>query len=199
MEIIDTLTSFPNKSPYFSVDITETSAVLSNPADPVPYLVNASGQNQFQAGDNFTLLSAGIFIPYSFSPYVISADAAVSNRLKLEIVDGDGNVYSLPELGADSKIHIPLENYETALGIFIPVLPKARRTTGEILTGPFYIRYAIEGLIISLIGCPRDFDTKEIPVFPYIKVLHNLPLATGTPAPSELVADFTYELVPLEE
>ena len=193
-EVIDTLTALPDKAPYFEVD-TEADppkADLQLPENPEPYFVNASGQNRFRMGDNFTLLSAGIFIPYQFQPYITSAAAIASNRLKIQLEDMSGNVYNLPELGSASMLHIPIENYETGLGIFVNVLTKTIYGGTTLLSGDFLIRYEISGLSISLMGIPTPYADMIIPVFPYVKVLHNFPMETGS-YPVQLVANFTWE------
>lgn len=194
MEIFDTLTCPASKAPFFTVDLDEQSVALSLPAEPRPYLENASGANQFQAGDNFSILSAGIIIPYSFTPYVSNTENAAANRLKIQIDDTAGRAYSLPELGAESQVHIPLENYEVGLGIFIPVVTKTRDNGGQLLTGNFLLRYAITGMVISMLSVPLDFAGMSIPVFPYLKIIHNFPMISGE-YPAELSADFTYSIV----
>ena len=118
-EYIDVFTQLPQESSYFIVDTSKSTVPLlrSNPS-AVPFF-SAGGKKTLQKGDNFTILSAGFIFPESFCLSSAPANAhQTSLALNISLSDTIGGAdYYLSNFGL-SGIQLPLENYETPIGIF---------------------------------------------------------------------------------
>lgn len=124
-EKIDILTILPADSPYFIVDTSALSVPFIRPLGVAGAILYAPGAKKtFSAGDNFTILSAGYVLPESFT----MASARVNGQQTTPAINlfaesttpshaGEG---WFSQLGL-SGIQLPLENYETPLGVFIDI------------------------------------------------------------------------------
>lgn len=138
-EIIDVMTPLQAQCPYFDVVAPATAGNLAvEPAYPVSpnyklYVDGAAGEGvygRFQSRDNIRLLTAGFYIPESFtlssqwdgssSPAPKTNSAIAANELLIAVYKSDGTTLTgpLPGLGARGVIGLPFANYEMAFDIF---------------------------------------------------------------------------------
>jgi hypothetical protein len=186
-EIIDILTISPAWLPRFTVDKAEAGVPTFYPrpgegekADNS--LKNAIGNSIFQNGDSFSLLTAGLVLPESFTQYK-DVDALTQSCIKLIffLTGASGKNYTLDTLGQQAQIPLPHENYETAFDIFINAKKQTQLLHPEIvLNEEFFLQLIIDDIMISMAGIPAALDGKTLAIVPYIKILHNFQLASGT-------------------
>jgi len=138
-EIIDVLTPLQSQCPYFEVVSPASAGNLAvEPVYPVTpdyrmYVNGPSGSGvygRFQSRDNIRLLTAGFYIPESFtlssqwygasSPDPKPDDAMAANELLINVIKSDGSTVAgpMPGLGARGIIGLPFANYEMAFDIF---------------------------------------------------------------------------------
>lgn len=138
-EIIDVLTPLQSQCPAFTVVAPATAGYLAvEPAYPVTpnfkmYVDGPMGlgvYGRFQSRDNIRLLTAGFYIPESFtlsnqwygasSPTPKPDSAMAANELVINVFKSDGttNTGPLPGLGARGVVGLPFANYEMAFDIF---------------------------------------------------------------------------------
>jgi hypothetical protein len=174
MEIIDTLIATKVNTPYFAVNLAAANKRVSvvNGASPC-FMMNNSLKYYFQAGDNLLLLNAGYFIPESFCT---TEDMAPSDPvfpfLLFTVFDSAGvSKGALPGLGDYGGIIVPFENYEGTYNVFCDV--NSLYNTGKYkLSVVMTFNYTM----ISMINVPSDLDGKTFYIYPFIKVLHTLPM-----------------------
>ena len=186
-EIIDILTISPAWLPRFTVDKAEAAVTTFYPtpgegekADNS--LKNAIGNSIFQNGDSFSLLTAGLVLPESFTQYK-DVDALTQSCIKLIffLTGASGENYTLDTLGQQAQIPLPHESYETAFDIFINAKKQTQLLHPEIvLNEEFFLQLIIDDIMISMAGIPAALDGKTLAIVPYIKILHNFQLASGT-------------------
>jgi len=189
-EIIDVLTILPQEAPYFTVDLTPgTLSVPLYVYDGSTYCImhRGGGAWKFQYKDNFTVLSAGFYLPESFamaSPPDSDYQACMS--LALYLMKPDGSASSITTQFGLGGIQLPLENYEMPVGIYVDL---AKDCGLPLITTAFGIMGVIKGIDddvparprISMVGVPSALDETVQRLTVFIKVVHNLPLLTGTP------------------
>lgn len=168
-EIIETLQVNPANGYNFTVN-TAVNEVLLNMTLGVKFLENPSTFCKFQDGDNITFLSAGFLLPYSFGPS-LNLDAAGDPILPWTQIQAEkkvgGAVVPLPGIPAAS--FLPFANYEYMLGVFSPV---SSMSYGEVRLLYTFAR----PIGISMVNVPAALNTLVLPVIPWVKILHNLPL-----------------------
>lgn len=124
-EKIDIFTLLPLDSPYFDVDTTKLSVPLKRPSVLAEKMYSSGANTKFAAGDNFTVLSAGFIFPESFSlasaPANKQQTSLALNLGAASIVGGHGTTEYFPNFG-QSGIQLPLENYETPLGVYVNIM-----------------------------------------------------------------------------
>lgn len=144
-EKIDIFTLLPLDSPYFDVDTTKLSVPIQRPSIVAVKMYRSGGLSKFQPGDNFTILSAGYTLPESFvmaSPPSNMEQTTPAINLGASSIIHPGIKY-FDNLGL-SGIQLPLENYETPLGVYVDIM-----NTG----GPdYYFRTEQFNLLATLRG-----------------------------------------------
>jgi hypothetical protein len=183
-EIIDILTITKARMPFFTVNTALEYVTMQwpNPLLAFDYLINASAKNIFPAGDSFSILSAGLILPESFTIFkdpAIATYQLISFRISLEGISTDE--YKIDIFGgANPNIFIPMENFELSLDMFLDVTKQANLTPppGHLpfLTENFKIWFTINSLQISMKNIPAAYNTKSYYISPFFKILHNYPL-----------------------
>lgn len=173
-EIIDTLIATKVNAPYFTVNLAAANKRVAVVDGAAPcFMMNSSLKYYFQPGDNLLLLNVGYYIPESFTtteklvptdpvfPFVhfVVADAA----------DVDKGV--LPGLGDLGGIILPFENYEGAYNIFSDINSLYNAGKYKLSVVMYF-----NSTQISMINVPADLDGKTFFIYPFIKVLHTLPM-----------------------
>lgn len=150
-EKIEILTILPQDSPFFTVNTSEPAVPLIRPSGSSGETLYAPGAKKtFQAGDNFTILSAGYVLPESFtmsSPRVNGQQTTPALNIFAEstVPAHAGNGW-FSQLG-QSGIQLPLENYETPLGVFIDIYNTPVNGSFYYLReDPFTLRATLRGL-----------------------------------------------------
>lgn len=121
-EKLDIFTLLPLDAPYFDVDTTKLAVPMQRPSLLAVKMYAPGGLGTFQAGDNFTVMSAGYVLPEAFSlasaPANLQQTCPAINLGASSIVPGHTATQYFPNFGL-SGIQLPLENYETPLGVFV--------------------------------------------------------------------------------
>jgi len=122
-ERIDIFTLLPGDSPYFTVNTAVLSVPMLRPASVLSaaQMFSASARGSFAPGDNLTILSAGYSFPESFC--LASAPANKHQTVpafNIAFKSASTALVHTPNLGV-AGIQLPLENYETPLGIFVDI------------------------------------------------------------------------------
>jgi len=137
--------------------------------------LNASGEKTLLNGDNFSILSMGFILPEAFTIW----KSALTTPLPSIFLNMKGavslNTYKIDALGVENQIMIPMENYETALDIFVDC---SKQTQFGILP-PVYLNenftlntdYTL--IKISMANVPAGLNGKTFPITPFIKIVHN--------------------------
>jgi hypothetical protein len=169
-EIFDMLTLSKARSPRFTVN-TSVNSVDVTMLSGVNAFKNIVSSDTFQGGDNFTLLSAGYYIPEGFTmatPALTSAFACPVLNLNLwDVVDGAPYIIS-PFMG----IFLPMENYELSINHYA--------NHANYITNPYQINLVnfqldpVHKPQVSMQNVPSALNgtTQFITVF--LKVIHNL-------------------------
>lgn len=176
-EKIDILALLPLDSPYFTVDTTKLAVQMITPGGYV--MRRSGGYSTFQAGDNITVLSAGYIMPESFTmasnPANKQQTCPAINLGAQSIIPGHTAIKYFDNFGL-SGIQLPLENYETPLGVFVDIM-----NTGS---PSYYFRTDNFNLICTLRGLDEtnfyanNYD--PTPGLPSGNVLGDQYLATAT-------------------
>lgn len=175
-EIVDVLIATRTNTPYFSVSLAAPNKRVSVTDGLIPcFMMNSSLKFYFQPGDNLTLINAGYYIPESFitTEAVIPADP-VFPFIYFKVYDSTATLKGvLPGLGDFGGIIMPFENYEGAYNIFSEV-------RSLYSTGKYQIACAMtfNSTMISMINVPSDLDGKTFYIYPFIKVVHTLPMVS---------------------
>jgi hypothetical protein len=183
MEIIDILTPRYNDASYFTVDTAAASGYVAVTAVGGPLGVWGSGGQMtlFTQRDNIRLLTAGFYIPESFTTadwYARTWSQVPSNSLQLTVNNREGKrVNYLPGYGSSSngQFILPFPNYEHALDLYCNIA-NLTGSVNQIIDNQFYLTGAIYCNNISMVGIPSDLNGKRIAVIPFIKILHTLPI-----------------------
>lgn len=180
-EIVDILTSKYDDASYFTVKVGAASGYVAVTATGGTMGVWGSvGQYSiFNERDNIRLLTAGFYIPESFTTadwYTKSGPEVPSNSLQISVYNtSHAKIAYLPGYGSSNngQFIIPFPNYEHALDLYCDMA----NLTGPMPSNKFYLKGALYCNNISMIGVPSALDGKRIAVIPFIKILHNLPLS----------------------
>lgn len=181
----------PGDAPAFTVNTVNTAALSVNLLNPTHTparsnkLYTAGGKKTFQRGDNFTVLSMGFVLPESFVLAKAPANT-VQNNLSITLgvnkILSVETIYYLPNFG-DVGIQLPLENYETPLGVFVDVM-SIGASSYPFRTEGFQITVVVRGLNealtiypqVSMVGVPAVLNATVQHITVFAKILHNLPL-----------------------
>lgn len=173
-EIIDTLIATKVNTPWFTVNLAAANKrVFVNDGMAPCFMMNSSLKYYFQPGDNLLLLNAGYFIPESFTTTETMAPAdPVFPFMHIQVANAAGVAKgNLPGLGDLGGIIMPFENYEGGYNIYSDV--NSLYNAGKYkLSGMMFFN----STMISMINVPADLDGKTFYIYPFIKVLHSLPM-----------------------
>lgn len=178
MELIDILTPQISDCASFVVNNAVDSVVVNIPVGhKVMYACN--DVSNFVRGDNFTILSAGYFVPERFVVYGYqNADPAFINsvpQLGLLSIGSLGHAVPL-WIGQVGKINLPFPNYEMSLGQFIDTEENGITDPLFQITCKFPYDDDTDKLLISMVDVPAVLNGKTFTIVPFIKVMHNLGL-----------------------
>jgi len=177
-EIIDIIAPLQAGCMKYTVNIANDSADSAAAADPTKLQFrNASGQYTFLKGDNLRLLSFGIILPESFTFWKSSGNQLSPIFLVMHGLTSL-NTYKIDALGSENVIFCPMENYETAIDIFLDcskqfqfgVIPKTY------LNENFSLNTDQTLIKISMKNVPTTLNTMVFPIIPFLKVAHNFPM-----------------------
>ena len=176
MEIIDVLST---QNVILGIDERQNFTVVGVPPVDIPLNALVAGQgrlrtsnqvvNEFAPKDNITILSIGVVLPYNF---VLS-----TTEIFLQLYWADGVNMGYLNIGSSQGyINIPYANYEFALSTYIPwptpaVLPYWIIANISDTTAPVNNQTRI-----SMLGVPAALVGATLPIIPFIKVAHNIPL-----------------------
>jgi hypothetical protein len=169
IEIISTADTFvvePDSRQTFTVDVSVLDVGLNPIAGALGLLKNANSRTWLHPKDNFNLLSLGITMPFSFS-------LAGNNLTRCKLFWQDSTLaFGQFNVGdAAGGFWLPMENFELAIGTYVPWPATA---IGSI---QMYLR--LETLIIgletrvSMVGVPAVFDTLTLPIAAWVKLAIN--------------------------
>lgn len=181
-EIIDVLSAPLGHGAQFIVDAAVDSVDLS----PVivglaQTLESGLGAFNFTRGDNIIILSAGYHIPESFALAQYS-DAGAQTislpNLYLAAQSAPGPSIPITSWGHNGVMRLPFPNYECSVGIFINPEELGLDDGAQFVLQSVFPSTAGLGVPqVSMINVPAALDGKTIFVTPFIKILHNIPLA----------------------
>jgi len=182
-EIIDILMPRFNDTPYFTVDVSAASGYVAVTPGGGPFGIwgVAGQQSLFSKRDNIRLLTAGFYIPESFTNadwYSKKWSEVPSNALQLTVYNLAGKqVAFMPGFGSSSNgtFALPFPNYEHALDLFCD-FANLTGSTYQITGDQYFLTGAVYCNNISMVGVPAALDGKVIKVTPFIKILHTIPL-----------------------
>lgn len=173
-EIIDTLIATKVNTPWFTVNLAAANKRVFVVDGLAPcFMMNSSLKYYFQPGDNLILLNVGYYIPESFCTTQSIAPAnPVFPFAHFTVVDAADVVKGvLPGLGNLGGIILPFENYEGAYNVYSDVNSLYNAGKYKLSVIMFF-----NHTCISMINVPADLDGKTFYIFPFIKVLHSLPM-----------------------
>jgi hypothetical protein len=181
-DIIDIVALPLNACPYFTVNNAAVGGYVGvNNGVATTNLENAYAKNIFSKGDSFTVLSAGLIIPESFTlwkdPALNFSSLPKTNLSPFGLVSS--SLYNFPNFQSSLQF-LPMENYECAMDVFfdcssaVPIVG-----VQTLLTENFNLvcNVATVNLFISMAGVPAALNGKVYQVVPFYKILHTLPLA----------------------
>lgn len=161
-EIIDVLALLPQDGAYFVADTSKMTVDLLRYNNIAVKMYTPGGKTYLQAGDNFTVLSAGFIFPESFC--LASAPANKQQTFpafNIALKSATSAIKYPPNFGL-SGIQLPLENYETPLGVFV----NAYDLDAKFRTENYNILGTLRGLDESY-GFPNVFNnTSALPTNP---------------------------------
>jgi hypothetical protein len=172
-EIIDVLRPDIGGGGLFTVDNTVLSVPMFAPL-VFNKMYATTGNGLFQRGDNIIILSAGYIMPESFVMANQSGKPAAAISLVAQKNISGANILVEP-FGNAGQIAIPFANYEMSIGVFID-------TERLLIDDDFYMCSVFPGGSltvepeISMINVPASLNGITMEAFPFIKVLHNIPL-----------------------
>jgi hypothetical protein len=179
-EIIDLLTVPYANCPKFTVDTTGPIKVLVTNAVASIFYTSGGINNYFQQADNFEVLSAGFAYPFSSQRHFEVNGLPPLSIVILAKGKTTGYTYPFKNLGSNSGVNIPIENYDMSINIFMDVqnLPAQG---GNLLNAEKFSIFG--GLIaaseyVSMVGVPSALNGLVLPIVPFIKVKHNFPLTS---------------------
>lgn len=181
MELIDILTPDNDLLPSFVVNTAVTNVNVTGIAAPGAKLRPSNGVwSRFKRGDNFTVLSFGIFIPERFTVWDYPDTSGVKRSAPvLELYgtcDGGATLLPIIPFGNNGKIKIPFQNYEFSIGTFCDV-ESIGLNTGAIFELMILYPSIVNTLSISMVDVPAAMNGLTFKIVPFLKVLHNFTLS----------------------
>jgi hypothetical protein len=175
-EIIDTMTTRLSETPYF---VGDNSVYYKTPIFTSPKsLYNTDLKRTFIQGDNFIIQTAGIVFPENYTIWkdpFLGGSTGVIPSIGIYIRGAvSATVYPIDVLGAFKAIRIPMENFEYALNVFVDTVKMG-------VNENFY--FETTGIFDSAIStktAPSSFNSQNFAVVPFIKILHNSVLVSGS-------------------
>lgn len=177
MEIIDILTPDNDALPSFVVNTAATSVNVTGIVAPGAKLRSANGVfSRFQRGDNFTILSVGVFVPERFMIWGYPDASGVKRSAPLMQLNGTlgGGLTPIFTFGNVGDMKIPFQNYEFSIGVFNDA-EQLGLTDASFELSMLYPVIA-NTLSISMIDVPAAMNGLTFKIVPFIKVVHNFPL-----------------------
>jgi hypothetical protein len=174
-DIIDILAPGLADCQSFTVNSLVNYVACVNPATN-SYGKNSVGNNIFQKGDSFTVLSGGLRISESFTLWTIPLALHTLPNLGL-IPWGvtSGLFYTIPNF-ASNNTYLPMENYECVFDSYFECALAVGLGPG-LLKENFKLGVFIpDALNISMQGVPAAMNGKVFYAVPFVKILHTLPL-----------------------
>jgi hypothetical protein len=177
MEIIDILTPDNDLLPSFTVNIAANFVNVTGIVAPGAKLRSANGIfSRFQRGDNFTILSVGIFIPERFTIWDYPDASGIKRSAPLLQLNGTlgGGLTPIFTFGNIGDMKIPFQNYEFSIGVF-----NDTEALGLIdASFELSIMYPLiaNTLSISMIDVPAIMNGLTFKIVPFFKIVHNFPL-----------------------
>lgn len=173
-EIIDILTPVKNDCSYFIADTTGAVSYVTSAVDPNAsrFGVNGDDHSVFSANDHFTILSIGYVLPESFQLWRNQAEMVIPSLDIYLKGNTDGFSYYLP--GAYREIKVPLDNFETAIDLFVNLKDTVKAGGGApLLDQKFSIVIGLKNVAVSMVSQPSAYNGKTMVIIPFVKVLHN--------------------------
>jgi hypothetical protein len=171
MAIIDILGLPHASAPAFTVDNTQVRVLPVQSSSDGYAMYNASNCGWFQAGDHITIESIGVRMPLQFQTITNPSIGNVIPYLVFTMYNAavpfNNNI---PELGIVSNVHIPMDNFELALGIFCSAF--TAKDTHNVLK-PFKLACFFSGFYVSMKNVPDTLQSSVQYIFPWVKVSHN--------------------------
>jgi len=190
-EIIDILMPLETGCSRFTVNHAAAGGVvpITNPP-AMSFLYNASIGSFFSKGDSFIILTFGVILPLSFQ---FDRQVNVGNippRVTLQI-SGYGETtnldYNFQELAvvsaggsSGSYFYMIMENFDTPLDVFVDIPNEPPITGHSLISERFRLKLSLFNLLgynISMVNVPAALDGTVQYIVPYVKILHNTPLA----------------------
>lgn len=178
--------TFPTNRIGPAVSIYDNTSALPTSIPLIRYIakVTANGWtvNHVYQGD-FALGWTDITPVSGMITYVMDVDADYTYNGAAWVVVTTTS-YPIPNFG-DYGIQLPLENYETPLGIFVdvfnlPLKPNPFQTSTFTLRASFRGLDEASGIFpqVSMVGVPTVLNQSSQNITVFLKILHNLPLVS---------------------
>jgi hypothetical protein len=131
-------------------------------------LKSASGLGLFEPDDSFTIESYGYRMPLGFQTISKpSVPAEIITQFELSAYDGT-QYYYFPEVGHNSVIYAPMDNFEVGCGIFIDMASRNIPSTRK-----YFLRLRMLNFHVSMLNLPSNLNTTSQAIIPFIKIIHN--------------------------
>lgn len=181
MELIDILSPDNDLLPSFVVNTAVNFVNVTGIAAPGATLRPANGAwSRFKRGDNFTVLSFGIFIPERFSVWDYPDASGLKRSAPIfelyGTCDAGATLKPILPFGNNGKIKIPFQNYEFSIGVFCDV-ESLGLNTAAIYELMILYPSIVNTLSISMVDVPAAMNGLTFKIVPFIKVLHNFSLS----------------------
>lgn len=176
-EIIDVMTPLLSECPTITVNTAVTNVPI---VKTIPNLLThyaGAGTSHFVRGDNFIILSVGIFIPERFVAFQYESAGAGDFSSPVIFLAGlplgAGIPIALFNVGANGQIRIPFYNYELSMGVFTDTEANNFSAATFELQSQFPFTSGLDDPTISMVDVPAALNGVVFSVVPFIKVLHN--------------------------
>lgn len=178
--IVDMIEVTPDSiTSYFVVDISAQYVPVVDSVNK-PIMKNAAVQvgvhgKEFTTGDNLSILSYGLRIPYCFhlasgNPFLKLSWENAIGTIMLPMAE----ISPLSPPTTITQLFLPLADREINLNIFV----RQPFTGGSAGVSSGHIICGIGGALIDMAGVPAAFNGQTIMVYPFMKVQHTLPMTT---------------------
>lgn len=146
----------------FTVDLSVDEVPVVGAAG---ILQTVNGNSVLQEADNCKLTAMWVVLPYCFGTGTIPQRIYIQGQ-----ETGGGPTFAIPEVGSDNAYHVPVENVETPIQVFIPWGVSPNTTTWE-------FQVMVSGGRISMFNVPAGLDQEEIDVYAFLRLEHNFQLS----------------------